>query len=87
MIRILVLIMMTCVNVSVAHAAETAPRWCEQQLVRGGYCLESQAEIVCQMMPRPVISCAMDMVDMKLAPDIFDAVEYCRFPYPAPKGP
>lgn len=62
-------------------SANPAESRCVNHLVRGDYCLDSQAEIICGMVSEATVACAMDMVDMKLAPDIFEALDYCRFPF------
>lgn len=73
--------------VSTSHFAQAASPRCIENLVKGGYCNDTQAEIICELAPQGAIGCAMDMVDMKMSADIFDALDYCRFPFPAPAAP
>jgi len=74
---------------SLAFAIEDDAQYqrCIANLVKGNYCLDSQAEVICNVMSNHAVSCAMDLVDMGQYPDIFGALEYCQFPFPGRTPP
>lgn len=53
---------------------------CVQTLAAGNYATGSGAEELCLQFPQNTLGCAMDMIDMKMESDFFEAIEYCADP-------
>ena len=61
-------------------AAQAASARCVKNLVSGDYASSDLAEQLCSQFSSSTIGCAMDMIDMKMESDIFEAIEYCADP-------
>jgi hypothetical protein len=61
-----------------APAPETSR--CVRNLVTGQYADQDRAEQLCEQFSTAVLGCAMDMIDMKMESDLFEAIEYCADP-------
>lgn len=53
---------------------------CVRNLVTGQYADHDRAEQLCEQFSTAVLGCAMDMIDMKMESDLFEAIEYCADP-------
>lgn len=60
--------------------ARAESKSCEEHLFEGRYASGSIAQQICERFPMTTIGCAMDMIDMNMETDIFEAIEYCAYP-------
>lgn len=81
MTKWLVLMVGILVMTAVARAEDVkAPSFCERQLLAKPYAGPVLAQQICERFEMNTVGCAMDMIDMQIESDLFEAIEYCAAP-------
>lgn len=83
MTKWLVLMVGILVMTAVARAGNEPSKQnsvCEAALLAKPYTTPMIAGQICERFPQSTVGCAMDMVDMGMESDIYEAIEYCATP-------